>query len=131
MRSLPTDSMRVLALSVASALADSPETNATPTSSQRVVTVPPTELRSARPASGMEEVSLKITTVFPVGIPLAGLSDVRTAAEDVGAAILVGSSVHAARSAAVGARITDHRRRLGRRGIDFVPVCTDRGKSVG
>src|SRR5688500_19521268 len=126
MRSLPTDSMRVLALSVSSALVERPETNATPMLSQRVVTVAPTEFRSARPASGMEEVSLKTTTVFPVGIPLAGLSDVLTAAEDVGAAILVGSSVHAARSAAVGARITDHRRRLARSGIDFYPFCTDR-----
>src|SRR5215210_6202563 len=107
--------MSVLALSVVRALAESPETNATPMLSHRLVTVPPTELRSAIPASGIDEVSLKTTTVFPVGIPLMAPSDVRAPVVGAGPAILVGASEHAARSAAVGARITDHRQRLVRR----------------
>src|SRR6187549_1542005 len=113
MRSLPTAATRLLALSVASALTDRPFTHATPMLSHRAVTVPPSELRSATPARGMEDVSLKITTVFPVGVPLIGESAVRSTPALDGAAIFVGASEHAASTATAG-MTTDHRRRLVR-----------------
>jgi hypothetical protein len=42
-------------------------------SSHFAVTVPPKDEIRVRPAAGMDSVLVKITTVFPVGIPLAVL----------------------------------------------------------
>jgi hypothetical protein len=61
-------------------------------SSHLFVTVPPSELIRVNPATGIEVVSLKTTTVLPVGIPLAVLSESEVGAAGTGA---VGMSEHA------------------------------------
>src|SRR5690349_4978378 len=105
--------MRPLIFSFVSASSESPPTNATPMLSHRAVTVPPSELTRASPSAGIEEVSLNITTVFPVGIPLMVLSAVRGEdAMDELDVTAVGASEHALRISAAGTTITDHRARL-------------------
>src|SRR5688572_12110370 len=111
-RSLPTAATRSLVLREVSASVESPTTNATPMLSQRRVTIPPSELIRASPPAGIEAASLKTTTVFPVGIPLAGLNDVLTwPGVFCGAEMLVGSSEHAVIAAMAGTTNTDHRAR--------------------
>src|SRR5687767_11805355 len=91
-RSLPTSSTSSLARSEVNASTERPLTTATPMSFQLVLTVPPSEARRLSPATGIDEVSLKITTVLPVGAPLAALRESEVGATAVGA---VGRSEHA------------------------------------
>src|SRR5688500_20113588 len=92
-RSLPTSSTSSLARSEVNASTERPLTTATPMSFQLELTVPPSEARRLSPATGIDEVSLKITTVLPVGAPLAALRESEVGATAVGA---VGWSEHAA-----------------------------------
>jgi hypothetical protein len=83
------------------------------------VTTPPSELSNVSPAAGIAAVSLKMTTVFPVGIPLVTLMvDWGVDGIAVDRETAVGASEQAAMMTAAGTTSTDHRARLAR--IDIV-----------
>src|SRR5689334_3051103 len=83
--------------------------------SHRLVTTPPSELMSASPIAGIFEVSLKITTVLPVRVPVTGERSARAVDGAFGdATVAVGASEQAVKAAIAGTTITDHRARLVR-----------------